>query len=174
MSMTLSKNSSPTLTPADTITEDSETAHTHDNSHIDKSMDSLSPEKLEALEASELEEDLAVMKLRFPDFPSFEPTDYNSHCVDDDQAGAMSSQSREQDRQALDATWNTISWYPGHRRVARLKEKWLKERRPSSYVEVDENRWHGKRDWKAFLEASGYEIRDDDIEEEGLSNKHPQ
>ncbi|KAI9773784.1 MAG: hypothetical protein M1840_006009 [Geoglossum simile] len=82
------------------------------------SLGSIPPEELEALEASEMGQDLSAMKKRFPDFPPFNSTDYQS-----------SEAMHEQDQQALDATWGNISWYPGHRHVARLKEKWLKERR---------------------------------------------
>ncbi|KAI9768170.1 MAG: hypothetical protein M1840_005000 [Geoglossum simile] len=158
-------------TRTDSIAEESEPEQIQEDLHMDESLDSLLPEELEALEASEMEEDLSAMRLRFPDFPPFKPTHYHSHHVDD-QAEA----TQEQDQQALDATWGTVSWYPGHRHAARLKEKWLKEQRPPSYR--NENEWHGEGSGKAFLEAHGYEIRGDGIEEESdrlpLSNKTPQ
>ncbi|KAH0563151.1 hypothetical protein GP486_002289, partial [Trichoglossum hirsutum] len=154
----------------DTTTEESEPEQIQEDLHTDKSLDSLTSKELEALEASEMEEDLSAMRLRFPDFPPFEPTDYHSD-HDDNQTET----TQEQDQQLLDATWGTISWYPGHRRAARLKEKWLKEQRPPSYC--NENEWHEGMSGKEFFKAHGYEFRDDDFAEDDrlpLSNKPPQ
>ncbi|KAI9769518.1 MAG: hypothetical protein M1840_003995 [Geoglossum simile] len=155
----------------DSIAEESGPEQIQEDIHMDESLDSLLSEELKALEASEMEEDLSAVKLRFPDFPPFKPTDYDGDHIDD-QAEA----TQKRDQQALDATWGTISWYPGHRRVARLKEKWLKEQRPPSYSD-DGNEWHGESG-KAFFEAHGYEFQDDDIEGKSdrlpLSNKSPQ
>ncbi|KAI9778613.1 MAG: hypothetical protein M1839_008006 [Geoglossum umbratile] len=155
-------------TQTNSITEESEPEQSRDDLHTGESLDSLRPEELEVLETSEMEEDLSAMRLRFPDFPLVKPTDYHV----DNQLEAM----QEQDQQSVDATWDTISWYPGYRRIARLKEKWLEKQRPPSYCK--ENELHGEGSGKAFLEAHRYEILDGDIEEKDdrlpLSNKPPQ
>jgi hypothetical protein len=90
------------------------------------SLELVSPEHMSGsdLEQREMAEDIARIKIVWPGMP---------HGID------------QEVENSTDYMWQSISIYPGHRRVKRLKDEWLKNQRP----EEDEKKptWEGDEEW---------------------------